>query len=367
MAGLYIHIPFCKSKCAYCDFYSIPDRSRAGEYVSALIAESAMRSREIDQPFTTMYLGGGTPSVLPPVELRRLLDSLISPTMTEITIEVNPDDVTPEFAQMIASSGINRVSMGFQSMIDGELRIIGRRHTATQSGMAVRHLRDAGISNISGDLIYGLPSQTLDSWKHSLDTVLSLELPHLSAYSLTYEPGTRLSAMLSTGKVKETDENTVASMYHELCRNTASAGYRHYEISNFSLPGMESRHNSSYWHYIPYLGLGCAAHSFDGIVRRYNPSNIKEYTSSIASGLTCYHEETGTPGELYNDYIITTLRTSEGINLKEMSKRFDTSALEKSSHRFIDKGLLIYDNGNIRFTESSWLVSDAVLRDLIIV
>ncbi|MCM1517837.1 MAG: radical SAM family heme chaperone HemW [Pseudoflavonifractor sp.] len=367
MAGLYIHIPFCKSKCDYCDFYSIPDPTRVSEYVSAVIAEAAMRSREIDQPFTTMYIGGGTPSTLPHAEIGRLIDALAVPTMTEITIEVNPDDVTPDFAHMIARTGINRVSMGFQSMIDEELKMIGRRHTAAQSIMAVERLREAGITNISGDIIYGLPLQTADSWRRTLDIVMPLGLPHMSAYSLTYEPGTRLTVMLMAGKVKETDEETVAAMYDELCRVTADAGYCHYEISNFSHPDMESRHNSSYWHYIPYLGLGCAAHSFDGKIRRYNPTNIREYLSSIGSGHTCHQEETETALDLYNDYIITSLRTANGINLGDMSRRFDTATLTKSAQRFIQQGLLISDGQNIRFTEKAWLVSDAVLRELIIV
>lgn len=366
MAGLYVHIPFCRSKCAYCDFYSTPRMERMEEYVDAIASEYALRRDEIAEGFTTLYIGGGTPSALPVPLLRRLLDALIRPEMEEITIEANPDDMTPAYARDIASMGVNRVSMGFQSMIDAELRAVGRRHDARQSIKAVAALRDYDIGNISGDLIYGLPSQTPESWRQSVETVMSMELPHLSAYSLSYEPGTRLSAMLAAGKIQELDDETCGQMYSFLCQAARAHGYEHYEISNFGRPGYRSRHNSSYWDYTPYLGLGCAAHSFDGNIRRYNPSNLKAYIDSITNGENCYIVESETDTDRYNDYLITALRTSDGIDLGKMSSRFDPAQLIAAAKPFLDKGTLRRDGDRIYFPEEAWLISDGVLRELII-
>lgn len=366
MAGLYVHIPFCRSKCAYCDFYSTPRMERMEEYVDALIAEYALRRDEVGGSFNTLYIGGGTPSALPSPLLGRLLDALVRPGMEEITIEANPDDMTPAYARDIASMGVNRVSMGFQSMIDMELQSVGRRHTSRQSIEAVAALRDCGIGNISGDLIYGLPSQTPESWRQSVETVMSMELPHLSAYSLSYEPGTRLSAMLAAGKIQELDDETCGEMYAILCKVAKRHGYEHYEISNFSRPGYRSRHNSSYWDYTPYLGLGCAAHSFDGSVRRNNPSNLKAYLDSITNGTVCYVTESETDTDRYNDYLITALRTSEGIDLGRMARWFDPSQLMAAAKPFLDRGTLWREGDRIYFPEEAWLISDGVLRELII-
>ncbi|MEZ3591908.1 MAG: radical SAM family heme chaperone HemW [Muribaculaceae bacterium] len=366
MAGLYVHIPFCRSKCAYCDFYSTPRMERMEEYVDALIAEYALRRDEVGESFTTLYIGGGTPSALPSPLLGRLLDALIRPGMEEITIEANPDDMTRTYARDISSMGVNRVSMGFQSMIDAELQSVGRRHTSRQSIEAVAALRDCGIGNISGDLIYGLPTQTPESWRQSVEAVMSMELPHLSAYSLSYEPGTRLSAMLTAGKIQELDDETCGEMYGILCKAAKSHGYEHYEISNLSRPGYRSRHNSSYWDYTPYLGLGCAAHSFDGSVRRYNPSNLKAYLDSITKRKSCYISEQETDTDRYNDYIITALRTSDGIDLGKMSRWFDPAQLMAAAKPFLERGTLRREDDRIYFPEEAWLISDGVLRELII-
>lgn len=367
MAGLYIHIPFCHSKCSYCDFFSTPKRDHIFEYISALISEFELRKGEITEPFTTLYIGGGTPSILPLHEMARIISYFKTDNMTEITIEANPEDINKTWAKTIVDIGINRVSMGIQSFVDSELISVGRNHSSQQSLCAIETLRNSGITEISGDLIYGLPGQTLESWKYSLSKLLTVKLPHISAYSLSYEPGTKLYAKLISGKIKETDEDTIVEMYKTLISMTKSMGYNHYEISNFSFPGHQSRHNSSYWHDIPYLGLGVSAHSFDGKYRRSNPINISKYINTLKSGNTFYELETETLKNKYNDYIITALRTSDGVNLIEMAKKYDIETFLKDASPYIDNGILIVENNNIRFNEQSWLICDSILRDLIIV
>ncbi len=367
MAGLYIHIPYCHSKCSYCDFFSTPKRDHIHEYISALIAESELRKDEITEPYTTLYIGGGTPSILSLNEIARIISKFKTDNMTELTIEANPEDINVEWAKAIADMGINRVSVGLQSFIDSELISINRNHTAQQSLYAIETLRKSSITEISGDLIYGLPGQTLDSWKFSLNALLSLKLPHISAYSLSYEPGTKLYAKLMSGKIRETEDDTIVAMYQALISETKSMGYNHYEISNFSLPNHQSQHNSSYWHETPYLGLGVSAHSFDGKYRRYNPVNILNYIKMIGAGKTIYEIDAETPENRYNDHIITALRTSEGINLAKMSKKYDTDNLLKEASSHITNGTLILEDNCLKFKEDAWLISDSVLRDLIIV
>lgn len=367
MAGLYIHIPYCHAKCSYCDFYSTADKRSMTEYISALMAEAVLRKDEISEVYSTMYIGGGTPSILPNNDIIKLVKALKTPCMEEITIEANPEDVTEMWAESIADIGINRVSMGFQSFVDSELESVGRRHSVDASIRAVKTLRCVGIEEISGDLIYGLPTQTLSSWEYSLNKLLSLELPHLSAYSLSYEPGTRLYAQLLSGKIMEVEEEIIVRMYDLLIAKMKEAGYEHYEISNFAKPRHHSRHNSNYWRDVPYLGLGVAAHSFDGMKRRVNPINITNYIKNIKAGKLCYEVEEETDIERYNDYIITALRTCEGIDLDDMSKKYEVERLLVDADKYIEQGLLILRNNHLLFDEKAWLRSDGVLRDLILV
>ena len=283
MAGLYIHIPFCKRKCIYCDFYSIagsPDLM--GGYAGALIDEFDNRKDELGgERISTVYLGGGTPSLMPAGLLSKIVSHIGLDGVEEATIEVNPDDVAMEYVKELADMGFNRVSMGVQSFIDSELRLLNRRHDAKGARNAVDILKRCGIQNISIDLIYGIPGQTLQSWRESIDAALSLDVPHISAYNLTYEEGTRLTMMRDKGRIKEVGDELCVDMFDALSGLLSDAGYEQYEISNFSKPGMYSRHNSSYWNFTPYLGLGASAHSFDGRKRRYNPSNLREYVKLI--------------------------------------------------------------------------------------
>lgn len=364
MAGLYVHIPFCHSKCAYCDFFSTPRRGMMEEYVGAVSGEWHSRKDELTEPVETVYIGGGTPSVLPLPLLASLVETLPVPS-GEYTIEANPEDVSPAWAQWVADSPIGRVSMGVQSFDDSQLRSVGRRHTAAQAVAAIENLRCAGISELSCDLIYGLPGQTLDSWRRQLDTLLSLRPPHLSCYLLSYEEGTRLWAMRSAGKVKEASEELALDMYACLTEATRAAGYSHYEISNFCLEDHRAIHNSNYWLDRPYLGLGVSAHSFSGTRRSYNPANIKEYISRGGKGLAIVEEET--PDQRLNDFIITALRTSRGLHLSEAGARFGSAAADhiiSCAAPHIASGNMRLDNGVLTIPESNWLLSDRFMTDL---
>lgn len=333
-------------------------------YIEALKKEFQSRRHEIGPRIDTIYLGGGTPSSLSIPQLSQLFEWLPIDTATEITIEVNPEDITDDFSRFLYSSPINRVSMGVQSLSDNELALVGRRHTSADAIAAYGRLRNAGIDNISLDLIFGLPAQTLGSWQRSVDITLKLKPEHLSAYCLMLEPGTRLSAMAAAGKFDEQPQELLEQMYLSLCRSTAEAGMNHYEISNFALPGFESRHNSAYWNHIPYLGLGAAAHSFDGHTRRANPASIKKY---LANPTGSYTPETLSTDELINEYLLLKMRTDQGLRLDEFSARFGTEAthsLLERSKKPISNGLLECAHDKLYIPESHWLTTDSVLLDL---
>ena len=365
MAGIYVHIPFCRSKCAYCDFYSAPAADRyASRLVAAIGREWELRRYEVAEPLATLYIGGGTPSSLTDEQLSAIVQALPAPS-GEFTLEANPEDVTAERARAWRAMGVNRVSMGAQSFIDSELRAVGRRHTAAQTLQAVGVLREAGIANLSLDLIYGLPGQTLASWRRSLAAILAIRPAHISAYSLTFEPGTRLTAMLHAGKVTQAPEGLVEDMYaalcYELCRG---AGYAHYEISNFALPGCEARHNSAYWDGTPYIGLGPSAHSFDGTTRRINPASTPLYLQAIESGRPAFEIDDEDDDNRFNDTLITALRTARGLNLAAVpDSRLD--ALMRDASPFLRGGQLIIRDSRLIVPEAHWLITDTILRALV--
>lgn len=376
MSGLYIHIPFCASKCSYCDFYSMPlkDEAIAMRYLDAALNEFRLRRHELTEPVKTIYIGGGTPSQLPVGALTDFIDKLNADPLIDIdnleefTIEANPEDITAEWAESVAASGINRVSIGIQSFIDSELKAVNRRHDAQRAIDAIATLRNAGIDEISGDLIYGLPGQTIDTWETSLYKMLELKLPHISAYSLSFEPGTRLSAMLQAGKIEPASEEDFIAMYGMLIQRLGEHGYDHYEISNFALPGHRATHNSGYWEFSPYLGIGPGAHSFDGKMRRSNPSSLKNYLESLSRMKPICVEEAEERADLINDYIITGLRKAEGIDFNKMEQSLGAQPVEmlkKAAEKFVSSGKLVSDSTSLRFTEESWLVSDMILCDLL--
>ncbi len=361
MAGIYIHVPFCHSKCTYCDFYSMPVREQGERYVEALLNEWQLRHDELDEPVRTIYFGGGTPSALVTGLLDRIIGVLPVDEAEEITMEVNPEDVTADFCKWLADSPVNRVSMGVQSLNDNELKLIGRRHTANEAIEAYHRLRDCGMGNISLDLIYGLPLQSLESWRESLSALLELRPEHLSAYLLSYEDGTRLTAMRNAGKVTEASQELAEEMYEELCSLSRAGGYEHYEISNFARTGYRSRHNSSYWRNVPYLGLGPSAHSLTSGVRSYNPSSLRDYLTNNG-GVKVVESESET--EKINDLLLTALRTEEGLLLSALPESRRGRLLHDAAP-WIDSHALIPEDGRLRMDERHWLISDRVLVDLI--
>ena len=375
MAGIYVHIPFCASRCAYCDFFSTLRLADAGErYVDALIAEARLRHGELrGERVKTLYLGGGTPSQLPVALLLRLVEGLRDvfdlSGLEEFTVEANPDDVTAEWCAALPPLGVNRVSMGVQSFEDDILRLIGRRHTAQQAVEAVENLRQADIRNISIDLIFGLPGQTVESWTASVKQAIALAPQHISAYGLTYEEGTRLWRQRERGEVVEVPEEQCIEMYRILVDTLQTAGYEHYEISNFALPGYHSRHNSSYWNDTPYLGLGAAAHSYDGDVRRYNPADLQEYIDKVMAGETACEQEVLTQVERYDERVMLGLRTARGIDAEMLRSDFGDEAWQhftREAQGHIAAGHLAVKDGNrYVLTREGIMLSDAVIRDLL--
>lgn len=374
MAGVYVHIPFCASRCSYCDFFSTLRLDEVGhDYVEALIAEARLRKAELNgKPVKTLYMGGGTPSQLPLPLLARLIDGLKATldlnAVEEFTLEANPDDVTPEWSAAVRALGVNRVSMGVQSFQDAVLRLVGRRHTARQAIDAVASLRHAGIDNISIDLIYGLPGQTLETWAESVRQAVDLRPQHISAYGLTYEPGTRLWQQRECGEVVEASEDQYLDMYRILVGMLQMAGYEHYEISNFALPGYRSRHNSSYWNETPYLGLGAAAHSYDGTMRRSNPADLCGYIRRITSGQPACQVEDLAWWERYDERVMLGLRTADGVDAHRLRSDFGDKAwahFVSEARRHIDAGNMICtDDGRYILTSEGIVLSDSVMRDL---
>lgn len=367
MPGLYVHIPFCKSRCIYCGFYSTTASSAARRYVDDLCREIELRKGYLGEPPTTIYIGGGTPSQLPAGLLGRLFGGIDTSKAEEVTVECNPDDVTPGLAEALASMPVNRVSMGAQTFDDGRLRFIRRRHDAAEVAAAVACLRKAGISNISIDLMYGFPGETIEQWQADIEKALELCPEHISAYCLSYEEGTPLYSMLKNGTVSETDEETCRAMYYELADRMAAAGYEHYEISNFARPGFRSKHNSSYWSEVPYMGIGAAAHSYDGASRQWNVADINRYMLAIERGEVPTERELLDERERYNDRVMLSLRTSEGIDIGKLRHDFGEHYAElclKAAGRYIADGLLERAGDRLRVARRGLFVSDMIMSDL---
>ena len=350
--GVYIHIPFCKSRCVYCDFYSTTQSEQSKDlFIEALANEVKARAHFFDNNnIDTLYLGGGTPSTLGAESLSDILnivrDNFVLKPEAEVTIEVNPDDVTPTFADHLTKTGVNRVSMGVQTFNDDHLSFLHRRHSANQAISAIKTLRSAGITNISIDLIYGLPGQTLEQWQKDLDTAFSQNISHLSAYALIYEEGTALYNMREKGLVAEADEELSLEMFTALMNKAREAGFLHYEISNFSLPDLHSRHNSGYWDGMHYLGLGPGAHSYNGTTRFANIGNLSAYIK--AGGLTTENNlsitEHLTISQQIEETLLTSLRTAAGLDLVNFNSRFGSDALRRIINRalpYIYSGKLV--------------------------
>lgn len=391
MSSIYLHIPFCKTRCIYCDFYSSANLQRIRDYTQALINELILRAEYLPkgEPVRSIYFGGGTPSILPLEMLRKIVRCIFQTYNishdAEITIEANPDDITPELLDSLFRLQFNRISLGVQTFSDPILHFLNRRHDADCARNAVRECRKKGFKNISIDLMYALPQQTLPIWQQDIDAALALDVPHISAYALTFEQGTRLWQLREEGHISETEENLSLSMYQTLIERLVSAGYQHYELSNFAIPNFQSRHNSGYWNGIKYLGCGPSAHSFDGASRQYNKPNISLYINRVIN-CRCANDFTDadwiereqlTPQQQYNDYIITAIRTSEGIDIATLNKRFSSDKTDyclQMASPHIRRGTLQVTPpteqsplGRLKLTKPGLFISDGIMSDLLIV
>lgn len=371
MAGIYIHIPFCKKRCIYCDFFSTTQGEKKRMYVDALCKELSLRKDYLKgEQIGTIYFGGGTPSQLSEEELRALFETIgrLFPVKedAEITFEANPDDLSIDYLQVLRTLPINRISMGVQTFNDRKLQMLNRRHTAQQAYEAVLRCQQAGFTNISIDLIYGLPGESMEEWKNDLATAFSLPISHLSAYHLMYEPGTPLWNLWEKHQIHAIDEELSTAFFEELIRKTREVGFEQYEISNFSLPGFHSRHNSSYWSGVPYLGCGASAHSYDGVSRQWNIANLDAYIQGVSAGTLSYEREDLDLGTRYNEYVMTHLRTAKGFSPSQLQKLFGDQ-LYKYAMEIAEKHLktnhLEWKDDAIKLSHQGIFISDGIMSD----
>ena len=373
MAGIYIHIPFCKTRCIYCDFYSTTRSELLKQYIDSLCHELELRRNYLEnEPIETIYFGGGTPSQLSGDDFNRIFTTIEHrfdlKSVQEITLEANPDDLTPSYLKVLSHLPFNRISMGIQTFNEPTLRLLNRRHTASQAIEAVEHCRQAGFQNISIDLIYGLPGETPESWEQDLQQAIRLGVEHISAYHLTYETGTPIYQMLQQHRIREVDEDNSVRFFTMLMEQLTAAGYEHYEISNFCRPGFYSRHNSSYWQGIPYLGCGPSAHSFNRKEREWNVASLEKYIQGMEMGERISEKEVLDLTTRYNDFIITSLRTRWGISLVKLKQDFGTELWQyclDMAAPSLQNGKLEEKDGTLRLTQEGIFISDSIMSDLL--
>lgn len=372
MAGIYIHIPFCKKRCIYCDFYSTTLGHLKDRYIDAVEKEIEIRKDYAgNETVETVYFGGGTPSQLSAENINRILTSVrqnhtVSPD-AEITLETNPDDMTEDYIKSIKGTGVNRISMGIQTFNDKRLQFINRRHSSTQALEAIRKCKENGFDNISIDLIYGFPDESYDEWEKDIETAAGIGIQHISAYHLIYEEGTALYGMLKNNEIHELDEDNSIRQFRLLIEKLKEAGFIHYEISNFCREGKESRHNSSYWKDKKYIGIGPSAHSYNKTGRQWNIANLKEYIKCIENREIFYEEEILSPEEHYNEYVMTSLRTMWGADTTLIREKFG----DKLYNHFINISRKYITNGDMRLAgnmaiinDKGIFISDGIMSDL---
>jgi putative oxygen-independent coproporphyrinogen III oxidase len=374
MAGVYIHIPFCKKFCSYCDFYHIEAPVDFSDFISALFCEAEKRSDYLgNEKVSTIYIGGGTPSVMPVNLINRMLEKLGTIFSVEegceITVELNPDDIDNDFIRELKATPVNRVSLGIQSWNDRDLKLLGRRHNAAQAEAALEQILSAGYSNLTIDLIYGIPGTTSHDWASNLEKSFTFDIKHLSAYHLSFEPGTLLWKMKEKGQITEIDEEESSSQFNLLIEMTAAAGFTHYEISNFCKPGYLSLHNSNYWKQVNYLGLGPSAHSFNGFSRQWNVRDVKKYMKAVISGSDFHEGEELDRKTRFNEYIMTSLRTMWGIDLDLIESRFEKEGYDyivNLSAKFINYGLMNQVKNTLVLTNQGKMISDNIISELML-
>ena len=372
MAGIYIHIPFCKRRCIYCDFFSTTQSEKKADYVHALVRELEMRKDYVgNEEIETIYLGGGTPSQLSQEELEEIFTYIYKVYKVtldaEITLEANPDDLTPEYVSMLRKLPINRISMGIQTFQEETLKILHRRHTAQQAIEAFKRCREAGFKNISIDLMYGLPGETLETWKQDLQQAIDLHPEHISAYHLIYEEDTALWKLREEHQVEEADEDLSLTLFCTLIDELTRAGYQHYEISNFCLPGLHSRHNSSYWTGKKYLGCGPSAHSFNGVSRQWNVASLSAYIDGIRQGKPDFEVEELDLYTRYNDFVLTSIRTCWGMSLSHLRSMYGEELYRyclRMAKPHLEQGVLEISEDILKLTRKGIFISDGIMSDL---
>lgn len=372
MAGIYIHIPFCRQACHYCNFHFSTSLRFKDKLIAAIVRETELQKDYLGpEPVETIYFGGGTPSLLNIEDLILILEKIrhvfeVSAN-AEITLEANPDDISAGKLAAWKQAGINRLSIGIQSFFEEDLQWMNRAHTAQQ---AIDNLQLARriFDNITIDLIYGTPGLSDEKWTQNVKTALSLDIPHLSCYALTVEPNTPLDKMIRQLKKKDVDPDRQSAQFLQLMLWAEDAGYEHYEISNFAKPGWRSRHNTSYWKGKKYLGLGPSAHSYNGSERQWNVSNNNIYTTALGKDVLAFEKEILTPTQQLNEYIMTSLRTMEGIHLDLLKQRFGIDPLEikNKSKKYLDSGLLKQLNESLVLTKEGKLLADGIAASLFI-
>lgn len=376
LAGIYLHIPFCKQACNYCNFHFSTSLKLKDELIAAMLKEIQLHTKKTTHPTEkefceTIYFGGGTPSILSITDLKNILDALYTKFEikkdAEITLEANPDDITAEKLQLWKKIGVNRLSVGVQSFLDSELIWMNRAHSSADSLRCIDEIKNAGFSDYSIDLIYGSPLLDNQDWSNTIDTVIDKKIPHISCYALTVEPNTALDKMIVQNKKAPVDPERQAEQFVVLMNKMEQAGYEHYEISNFSKPGMRSKHNSSYWQGKNYFGFGPAAHSYDGEIRKWNISNNALYIQSLKNNLIPFEEEVLTVTQKINEYIMTSLRTMEGVDLEKISSVFGGNYINQlliSSQKFIQSEKIIRQNQCLVLTKQGKLFADGIAADL---
>jgi len=366
MSGIYIHIPFCKQACNYCNFHFATSLLKKDVLLDAICKEIALTAKDQDWRVNTIYFGGGTPSLLDRGEVDAILQSVRSfyevDAHAEITLEANPDDITAEKLQGWKGIGINRLSIGVQSFFEEDLQWMNRAHNAGQARngleLALQH-----FDNVTIDLIYGTPGLTNEKWRQNVATAIALGVPHLSCYALTVEPKTPLDKLIRLHKKEEVNADVQSEQFLLLMDWASEAGYEHYEISNFAKPGFRSRHNASYWQGKPYVGIGPSAHSFNGAERRWNIANNQRYIDGLERGVLPFEKEVLTPVQKLNESIMISLRTMEGLDLGKMSQE-EKGAVVKAAQKYIKQQLVLHENDVLRLTNEGRLYADGIAADL---
>lgn len=373
MAGIYLHIPFCKRRCIYCDFYSTTQSEKRETYVRTLCLELEQRQDYLEnEPIETIYLGGGTPSQLKEADFEQIFKTIYRcypvTDSPEITLEANPDDLTPEYISMLRTLPFNRLSMGIQTFNETMLERLHRRHTARQAIEAFENCRKSGFQNISIDLMYGLPGETAETWEKDLSQAIRLRPEHISAYHLIYEEGTALWKLREEHRVKEVDEDLSVDFFSRLIHRLKENGYQHYEISNFCLPDKYSRHNSSYWTGKKYLGCGPSAHSYNGTNRQWNIASLDDYIKGITEGISVSETEELDTYTRYNDFIITSIRTCWGMPLKKLKETFGEKLYKyclRMAQPHLQQGTLEITEEKLKLTEKGIFISDGIMSDML--